>query len=392
MKIDIISGFLGAGKTTFIKRILKTRLTNEKVVLIENEFGEISVDSAFLQDAKVDIKEISQGCICCSLVGDFEKSLNEVVNTYKPDRVIIEPSGVGKLSDVKAAVMKAGLGEFLNSYICLVDAQRAKMYLRNFGEFFKDQIESASTIVLSRTDVARADQIEVAMEIVRQLNATANVITTPINDLDDETLISSYEGVDKNELAKLIEEALEEASDEECDDPECECHHHHHHHEEEECDDPECECHHHHHHDDDDEDEEEHEHHHHHHHHDEEECDDPECECHHHHHHDDEDEHEHHHHHHHHGHHADEVFQTVGIETTKVYDIVNFTEILNRLANTMDYGIIVRAKGVINTNQGWKEFNLSPNEVLVNDGNKPIIGMIVVIGSNIDASEIKNLF
>ena len=374
MKIDIISGFLGSGKTTFIKRLLKTRLTNEKVVLIENEFGEISVDSAFLQESKVDIKELSQGCICCSLVGDFEKSLNDVVNTYKPDRIIIEPSGVGKLSDIKTAVIKANLGEYLNSYICLVDALRAKMYLRNFGEFFKDQIESASTVVLSRVDLANEEQIARALEIVRSLNDHANVVTNPIDELDDEVLISSYEGVDKNELAKLMEQALEEIDDDdECDDPNCECHHHHHehhhHHDGEECDDPECECHHHHEH---------------HHHHDEEECDDPNCECHHH-------DHEHHHHHHH-GHDADEVFATVGIETTKIYELAKLEETLKQLANTMDYGIIVRAKGVVNTNEGYKEFNLSPNEVSITSGTKPIVGMIVVIGSNIDKEEIKKLF
>ena len=385
LKIDIISGFLGAGKTTFIKRLLKTKIRDEKVVLIENEFGQISVDSAFLQGSGIQIKELSQGCICCSLVGDFSKSLNEVITTYNPDRIIIEPSGVGKLSDVKKAVIDAKLGEYLNSYICLVDAQRAKMYLRNFGEFFKDQIEAASTVVLSRTDVANEDKINESLSIVRSLNDKANVISTHIDLLSDEDLIRSYEGVDKNQLEELMEELLHEGhhhhhhDEDECDDPECECHHHHH--DEDECDDPECECHHHHH--DEDEDHE----HHHHHHHDEDECDDPECECHHHHH---DEEHEHHHHHH--GHDADEVFQSVGFETAKVFDVPKLAEILNQLANSLDFGIIVRAKGIVNTNEGFKEFNLSPNEVAITNGNAPITGMIVVIGSNIDKEEIKQLF
>ena len=400
LKIDIISGFLGAGKTTFIKRLLETRIKDEKVVLIENEFGQISVDSAFLQGSGVQIKELSQGCICCSLVGDFASSLGEVIKTYNPDRIIIEPSGVGKLSDVKKAVIKAELGEYLNSFICLVDAQRAKMYLRNFGEFFKDQIESASTVVLSRTDVANPGQVDQALAIIRDLNKEANIITTYINDLDDEDLIKSYEGVKEKELDKLIEETLESAhhhhhhhhhDEDECDDPDCCCHHHddeehehchhHHHHDGEECDDPDCCCHHHH---DDDEDEE-HEHCHHHHHHDEDECDDPNCECHHHHDHDHE-------HHHHHGHDADEVFQTVGFETAKLFNLNEFEARLHELADTMNYGIIVRAKGLVNTDKGWIEFNLSPNEVNITDAKSPITGMIVVIGSNIDKEEIKNLF
>jgi len=405
LKIDIISGFLGAGKTTFIKRLLQTRIKDERVVLIENEFGQISVDSAFLGNSGIEIKELSQGCICCSLVGDFASSLGEVIDQYNPDRIIIEPSGVGKLSDVKKAVIKAGLGDYLNSFICLVDAQRAKMYLRNFGEFFKDQIESASTVVLSRVDVASDAQVNQSLDIIRELNSNANIVTTYINLLSDEDLINSYEGVEKKELDKLIEETLQSAKHhhhgEECDDPNCSCHHHHDH-DEDECDDEECECHHHHHHDEDecddpncschhhhhdDDDEEVHEHHHRHHDHDDE-CDDPNCECHHHHHY----EHDEHEHHHHHGHDADEVFATVGFETAKVFDLNQFKEVLNQLANTLDYGIIVRAKGVINTNEGWVEFNLSPNEVNITPSHSVITGMIVVIGSNIDKEEIKKLF
>ena len=365
LKIDIISGFLGAGKTTFIKRILKTKLSQEKVVLIENEFGEISIDSSILSSTGVNIKELSQGCICCSLVGDFSKSLKEVINNFNPDRIIIEPSGVGKLSDVKKAVVDADLGEYLNSFICLVDAVRAKTYLRNFGEFFKDQIASASTVVLSRTDIANADVVEQALKIVRQLNTEADVITTPIDSLSDEDLFKAYEGIKESMLEELLKEHRH-GHGEECDDPECECHHHRHHHDAE---DEECECHHHHH---------EHG----------EECDDPECECHHHH---DHDEHEHHHHHHH-GHDADEVFNSVGIETAKVYDMNQFVETLKKLSTSMDFGIIVRAKGIVLTNQGWKEFNLSMNEVNVTDSHPIKTGQIVVIGSNIDELEIKELF
>ena len=365
LKIDIISGFLGAGKTTFIKRILKTKLSQEKVVLIENEFGEISIDSSILSSTGVNIKELSQGCICCSLVGDFSKSLKEVINNFNPDRIIIEPSGVGKLSDVKKAVVDADLGEYLNSFICLVDAVRAKTYLRNFGEFFKDQIASASTVVLSRTDIANADVVEQALKIVRQLNTEADVITTPIDSLSDEDLFKAYEGIKESMLEELLKEHRHEHG-EECDDPDCECHHHHHHLDGE---DEECECHHHHH---------EHG----------EECDDPECECHHHH---DHDEHEHHHHHHH-GHDADEVFNSVGIETAKVYDMNQFVETLKKLSTSMDFGIIVRAKGIVLTNQGWKEFNLSMNEVNVTDSHPIKTGQIVVIGSNIDELEIKELF
>ena len=390
LKIDIVSGFLGAGKTTFIERLLKTKLKDEKVVLIENEYGEVSVDTDILKDTKIEIRELSQGCICCSLVGDFSKSLKTIIDTYNPDRILIEPSGVGKLSDIIKAVAETGLQENVNSLVCLVDAKKAKMYERNFGEFFVDQIEAAHTVILSRTDVAKEEVIATAVEIVRKHNDKAVVVTTPINSLSDEDLIKAYEGVHEDLFEGIDLDHLHEDG-EECDDPNCCCHHHHHDHDEEEHE-------HHHHHD---HDEEEHEHHHHHDH--DEDDDDEECCCH----HDHDEEHEHHHHHdhdeecddpncschdHHHHHHADEVFQSVGIETVKKYDINSLKETLERMANG-EYGIIVRSKGIIEGQDGaWYVFNLTPEEVSIEKSKAIPMGKIVVIGSKIDTELIHNLF
>ena len=390
LKIDIVSGFLGAGKTTFIERLLKTKLKDEKVVLIENEYGEVSVDTDILKDTKIEIRELSQGCICCSLVGDFSKSLKTIIDTYNPDRILIEPSGVGKLSDIIKAVAETGLQENVNSLVCLVDAKKAKMYERNFGEFFVDQIESAHTVILSRTDIAKEEVIATAVEIVRKHNDKAVVVTTPINSLSDEDLIKAYEGVHEDLFEGIDLDHLHEDG-EECDDPNCCCHHHHHDHDEEEHEhhhhhdhDEEEHEHHLHHHDEDDDDEEccchhdhdeEHEHHHHHDH--DEECDDPNCSC-----------HDHHHHH----HHADEVFQSVGIETVKKYDINSLKETLERMANG-EYGIIVRSKGIIEGQDGaWYVFNLTPEEVSIEKSKAIPMGKIVVIGSKIDTELIHNLF
>ena len=371
MKIDVISGFLGAGKTTFIKRLLATSLKDEKVVLIENEYGEVSVDTDLLKDSSIEIKELSQGCICCSLVGDFSKSLNEVINKYNPDRVLIEPSGVGKLSDIVKAIKSAYLGDKINSLVCLVDAKKAKMYDKNFGEFFVYQIESAHTVILSRTDISKEETIVSALEIVRKHNKNCVVITTPINNLSDEELLKAYEGFD----VKLLDNYEVDDDDDECDDPNCSCHHHHDH-------DHDHEHHHHHHDEDEDDDEDEHEHHHHHHH-DEEECDDPNCSCHHDHDHD----HEHHHH-----HHADEVFSSVGIETVKKYDINNLKALLDKMANG-EYGMIVRSKGIVQgLDNKWYVFNLEPEEVDIEEANSIPMGKIVVIGSHIDEDNIKKLF
>ena len=379
LKIDIVSGFLGAGKTTFIERLLKTKLKDEKVVLIENEYGEVSVDTDILKDTKIEIRELSQGCICCSLVGDFSKSLKTIIDTYNPDRILIEPSGVGKLSDIIKAVAETGLQENVNSLVCLVDAKKAKMYERNFGEFFVDQIESAHTVILSRTDIAKEEVIETAVQIVRKHNDKAVVVTTPIHSLSDEDLIKAYEGVHEDLFEGIDFDHLHEDG-EECDDPNCCCHHHHHDHDEEE--------HEHHHHHDHDEECCCHDHDHHHDH-------DEECCCHDHDHHHDHDEecccHDHDHDHHHH-HHADEVFQSVGIETVKKYDINSLKETLDKMANG-EYGIIVRSKGIIEGQDGaWYVFNLTPEEVSIEKSKAIPMGKIVVIGSKIDTELIHNLF
>ena len=377
LKIDIVSGFLGAGKTTFIERLLKTKLKDEKVVLIENEYGEVSVDTDILKDTKIEIRELSQGCICCSLVGDFSKSLKTIIDTYNPDRILIEPSGVGKLSDIIKAVAETGLQENVNSLVCLVDAKKAKMYERNFGEFFVDQIESAHTVILSRTDIAKEEVIETAVQIVRKHNDKAVVVTTPIHSLSDEDLIKAYEGVHEDLFEGIDFDHLHEDG-EECDDPNCCCHHHHHDHDEEEHEhhhrhdhDAECCCHDHDHHHDHDEECCCHDHEHHHDH-------DEECCCH---------DHDHHHH-----HHADEVFQSVGIETVKKYDINSLKETLDKMANG-EYGIIVRSKGIIEGQDGaWYVFNLTPEEVSIEKSKAIPMGKIVVIGSKIDTELIHNLF
>ncbi len=390
LKIDVISGFLGSGKTTFIKRLLDTGLNGEKVVLIENEYGAVSIDSDLLTDSKIEIKELSQGCICCSLVGDFSKSLNEVISKFNPDRILIEPSGVGKLSDIVKAIQSAGLADAINSLVCMVDAKKAKMYDKNFGEFFVDQIENAQTVILSRMDICKEENAQTALEIIRKHNDKCVVVTTPIKELSDEDLLKAYEGFDVNLLTEDVKHHHHDHDEDECDDPNCECHHHHDH-DEDECDDPNCECHHHH---DHDEEDEEHEHHHHHHDHDEDECDDPNCECHHHHHDHDEDECDdpncecHHHHH----HHADEVFASVGIETVKKYDMTALKDLLDDMA-AGKYGIIVRSKGIICDTEGkWHAFNLTPEEVEIEDAKAIPTGKIVVIGSKIDKEQIKKLF
>ena len=382
-KIDIISGFLGAGKTTFIKKLLKEAIAGEKVVLIENEFGEIGIDGGFLKDSGIEIREMNSGCICCSLVGDFGRSLNEVLTKYTPDRVIIEPSGVGKLSDVMKAVCDVA-GEIdvvLNGSVTVVDAQKCKMYMKNFGEFFNNQIESAGTIVLSRTDVADADQVAQCVETIREKNPKAAIVTTPIDKLTGEQLLAIIEKPTDDMAEKLLEEVKEG---------------HHHHHD----DDEECCCGHHHHHHDDDDDEDEHEHHHHH-------DDDEECGCGHHHHHhdddDDEDEHEHHHHdgecgcghhhHHHHDHDADEVFTSWGLETNRTITKEKLESLLQELAHSEKYGQVLRAKGMLPDADGtWYYFDLVPEETEVRTGAPIYTGKVCVIGSNLKEDELKKAF
>ena len=357
-KIDIISGFLGAGKTTFIKKLLKEAIAGEKVVLIENEFGEIGIDGGFLKDSGIEIREMNSGCICCSLVGDFGRSLNEVLTKYTPDRVIIEPSGVGKLSDVMKAVCDVA-GEIdvvLNGSVTVVDAQKCKMYMKNFGEFFNNQIESAGTIVLSRTDVADADKVAQCVEMIREKNPKAAIVTTPIDKLTGEQLLEIIEQPTDDMAEKLLEEVKEG---------------HHHHHDD---DDEECCCgHHHHHHDDDDDDEDEHEHHHHHH------DDDEECGC--------------GHHHHHHDHDADEVFTSWGLETNRTITKEKLESLLQELAHSEKYGQVLRAKGMLPDADGtWYYFDLVPEETEIRTGAPIYTGKVCVIGSNLKEDELKAAF
>ncbi len=380
-KIDIISGFLGAGKTTLIKKLLNGAFKGEKVVLIENEFGEIGIDGGFLKDAGVEITEMNSGCICCSLVGDFGEALKKVVSQFHPDRIIIEPSGVGKLSDVIKAVQNVEDkldGATLNSFSTVVDSQKAKVYIKNFGEFFNNQVESAKTIVLSRTQNLTDAKLEEVVALLKEHNPNATIITTPWDSLDQNVMLSAMEKKENfaDALLAEIKEHAHDDDDDECDDPECECHHHHHH----------------------DEDEDEHEHHHHHHHHDEDDEDEDE---HHHHHHDededeDEDEHEHHHHHHHHHHHghdADEVFTSWGKETPHKYDRGALEEVLKKLAYSEEFGKILRAKGmVMGTDGTWIYFDLVPEEYEIREGQPDYTGKLCVIGAELKEDKLEEVF
>jgi G3E family GTPase len=401
-KIDIFSGFLGAGKTTLIKKLIADGFNGEKLVLIENEFGEIGIDGAFLQEAGIEITEMNSGCICCSLVGDFSKALKKVLDEFHPDRILIEPSGVGKLSDVKRAVSGVLNDDVvINSCIAVVDAKKARVYRKNFGEFYVNQIEAADCVILSRSQDVSEERLKEVLDMVRELNPEATVVAAPWDQLAGSELVKAIESRDtlKAHMEALKAEHRHHHDDEECDDPECECHHHHHH------DDDEDEHeHHHHHHDDDDDEEHEHHHHHHddddddeheHHHHHDEECDDPECECHHHHHDDDEDEeHEHHHHHHHHGHDADEVFSSWGIETMHRFTEDEIRAKIAKLDDTATYGTVLRAKGVVPAADGgkWIHFDHVPGEVEIRRGAAGLIGRLCVIGSKMNEEALKALF
>ena len=388
-KIDIISGFLGAGKTTFIKKLLQEAISGEQVVLIENEFGEIGIDGGFLKDSGIEIREMNSGCICCSLVGDFGKSLSEVLTKYKPDRIIIEPSGVGKLSDVMKAVIdvSADMDVALNSAVTIVDAAKCKMYMKNFGEFFNNQIENAGTVVLSRTDITDTAKIQKDVEMIREKNPKAAIVTTPLAELGGSQLLEIIEKRDT-----MLDDLLEEVR---------ESHHHH-------DDDDDCCCDHdhdHEHHHDHDEDEE-HEHHHHHDH-------DDDCCCghddEHHHDHDEDEEHEHHHHHdhdddcccghdhdheHHHHHHADEVFTSWGMETIVPVTKDQLEDILKRLAETKEFGDVLRAKGMLPTeNPGeWLYFDLVPEQYEIRDGKPDYTGKVCVIGASLKEEELNKVF
>ena len=416
-KIDIISGFLGAGKTTLIKKLLEEAYKGEKIVLIENEFGEISIDGGFLQGTGVQISEMSSGCICCSLVGDFGEALKDVQAKFSPDRIVIEPSGVGKLSDVIRAVEDIAEEDkdiVLNSFITVADASKCKVYMKNFGEFFNNQVEHAGCIILSRTGKLSEEKINAAVALLREHNATATIITTPWEQVDGKQILASMERTSADfihELQEIMEH--EEFDDEECDDPDCACHHHHdheHHHGkmkealeelaakiESEAKtpaeaaamlrafDPSEHCCHHH------DDEDEHEHHHHHDHDEHDEHD--EHEHHHHHDHDEHDEHgHHHHHHHHHGHDADEVFTSWGVETPKSFPAGEIERILTAL-DSGDYGKIVRCKGIVNGGDGkWLHFDYVPEEHEVREGTADVTGRLCVIGGELKEDKLKELF
>ena len=353
-KVDIISGFLGAGKTTLIKKLIAEVFAGQQIVLIENEFGEIGIDGGFLKDAGINITEMNSGCICCSLVGDFATALKKVVDEYHPDRIIIEPSGVGKLSDVERAVLDVAdeAGIEIATATTVVDAKKAKMYMKNFGEFFNNQVETARCVVLSRTQDVTADKLDETVKLIREKNHEAAVITTPWDDIEGSVIFGAMSD------AKALEHELELEHE----------HHHHHHHDDE---DEECECGHHHHDHEHDHDDHEHEHHHEH-------------------------EHEHHHdhdHHHHHDHDADEVFTSWGVETPKKFDRADLEKILDRLANTEEFGQVLRAKGIVQSSDGkWLHFDLTPGESEIREGGADYTGRLCVIGAEIDESKLAGLF
>lgn len=381
-KVDVISGFLGAGKTTLIQKLIKDVFAGQKVVLVENEFGEIGIDGGFLKDAGIVVNEINGGCVCCSLQGDFQAALKKVVEEYHPDHIIIEPSGVGKLSDI-LSIVKSVEGLELNSYSAVVDAKRCKIYHKNFKEFFDDQISTASCVILSRTQMTDETKLHEDLDIIHELNAEARVITTPWDELSGESIYEAMTGSSNG-----FPEGLEDFDDDDNDDhdhehhhdhdEECECHHHHDH------DEDECECHHHHDHDEDEE-----------------------CECHHHDHHGEteaaneglsegnrihigaeEHEHHHHHHHHHHGHDADEVFDSIGIETINKYTEEEIRTALSSLGEN-----IVRAKGIVpSTDGGWLFFDYVPGDTDIRKGTAAYTGLITVIGEKVDVEEMKRLF
>ena len=379
-KIDIISGFLGAGKTTLIKKLIAEAFEGEKLVLIENEFGEIGIDGGFLKEAGIQITEMNSGCICCSLVGDFGEALKEVLTKYSPDRVIIEPSGVGKLSDVVKAVKNIGDEVQINSTATVVDASKCKMYMKNYGEFYNNQIEYAGTVILSRTQNVSADKLDACLKMIREKNEEASIITTPWDDIQGKNIVEAMEKV--NSLEKeLLEEHEHHHHDGECG---CGHHHDHDHHDHEHDHDGECGCGHHHDHD----------------HHDHEHDHDGECGCGHHHDHDHHD-HEHDydgecgcgHHHDHHHHHADDVFTSWGVETAHKFTEEELTEILHKLAETKDYGDVLRAKGIVAAAEGeWFHFDLVPEETEVRRGAADFTGRICVIGADLKEDAIKELF
>ena len=386
-KVDIFSGFLGAGKTTLIKKLIAEAYKGEKLVLIENEFGEIGIDGGFMQDAGIEVTEMNSGCICCSLVGDFGKALRKVVDEYAPDRILIEPSGVGKLSDVIRAVQNVGSDALqLNSFTAVVDANKCKMYMKNFGEFFNDQVEHANAIILSRTGEISPDKLNTDIALLREHNPNASLIVTPWSELTGAQILEAMEKRNtlEAELELLREESRHEHHHHDDDDDEHECcgHHHHDDDDDDDDDDDECCCGHHHHDDDDEheccghhhhdgDDGEEHEHHHHH---DGGECDDPECECHHHH------------------HHADEVFTSWGVETPKAFTMDELKADLAALDDGEKYGAVLRAKGIVKGEGCWIHFDYVPGESNIRTGSASVMGRLCVIGSKLNEHELSELF
>ena len=383
-KVDIFSGFLGAGKTTLIKKLIAEAYKGEKLVPIENEFGEIGIDGGFMQDAGIEVTEMNSGCICCSLVGDFGKALRKVVDEYAPDRILIEPSGVGKLSDVIRAVQNVGSDALqLNSFTAVVDANKCKMYMKNFGEFFNDQVEHANAIILSRTGEISPDKLNTDIALLREHNPNASLIVTPWSELTGAQILEAMEKRNtlEAELELLKEESRHEHHHHDDDDDEHECCGHHHH-DDDDDDDDECCCGHHHHDDDDEheccghhhhdgDDGEEHEHHHHH---DGGECDDPECECHHHH------------------HHADEVFTSWGVETPKAFTMDELKADLAALDDGEKYGAVLRAKGIVKGEGCWIHFDYVPGESNIRTGSASVMGRLCVIGSKLNEHELSELF
>ena len=383
-KVDIFSGFLGAGKTTLIKKLIAEAYKGERLVLIENEFGEIGIDGGFMQDAGIEVTEMNSGCICCSLVGDFGKALRKVVDEYAPDRILIEPSGVGKLSDVIRAVQNVGSDALqLNSFTAVVDANKCKMYMKNFGEFFNDQVEHANAIILSRTGEISPDKLNTDIALLREHNPNASLIVTPWSELTGAQILEAMEKRNtlEAELELLKEESRHEHHHHDDDDDEHECCGHHHH-DDDDDDDDECCCGHHHHDEDDEheccghhhhdgDDGEEHEHHHHH---DGGECDDPECECHHHH------------------HHADEVFTSWGVETPKAFTMDELKADLAALDDGEKYGAVLRAKGIVKGEGCWIHFDYVPGESNIRTGSASVMGRLCVIGSKLNEHELSELF
>ena len=383
-KVDIFSGFLGAGKTTLIKKLIAEAYKGERLVLIENEFGEIGIDGGFMQDAGIEVTEMNSGCICCSLVGDFGKALRKVVEEYAPDRILIEPSGVGKLSDVIRAVQNVGSDALqLNSFTAVVDANKCKMYMKNFGEFFNDQVEHANAIILSRTGEISPDKLNTDIALLREHNPNASLIVTPWSELTGAQILEAMEKRNtlEAELELLREESRHEHHHHDDDDDEHECCGHHHH-DDDDDDDDECCCGHHHdddddeheccgHHHHDGDDGEEHEHHHHH---DGGECDDPECECHHHH------------------HHADEVFTSWGVETPKAFTMDELKADLAALDDGEKYGAVLRAKGIVKGEGCWIHFDYVPGESNIRTGSASVMGRLCVIGSKLNEHELSELF